>query len=84
MKKTLIIALIAIFTAGPVLADGTYRSKPKVKSDSDTTCVACGIGHGLAWIIKLPFRVVTATTVGLYELVTDQDFSGFEEGYYLI
>ena len=82
MKKALIIVLIAIFTAGPVLADGAYRSKPS--SESDTKCVACGIGHGLAWIIKLPFRLVTATTVGLYELVTDQDLEGFEDGYYLI
>lgn len=83
MKKTLIIALIAIFTAGPVLADGIYRAKPKSET-SDSKCVACGIGHGLAWIVKLPFRLVTATTVGIYELITDQDFDGFEDGYYLI
>jgi hypothetical protein len=90
MKKALIIALLAIFTAGPVLADGVYRSKPShsreshKKSSSDKTCVACGIGNALVWLVKLPVRLVTATSVGLYELVTDQDFSGFEEGYYLI
>jgi hypothetical protein len=84
MKKSLIIALIAIFTAGPVLADGIYKSKPKAKAQSDKKCVACGIGHGLAWVVKLPFRLVTATTVGIYELITDRDLSGFEEGYYLI
>ena len=87
MKKALIIALLAIFTAGPVLADGVYRSKPShshSSHSSDTTCVACGIGEALVWIVKLPVRIVTSTSVGLYELVTDQDFSGFEEGYYLI
>lgn len=90
MKKALFIALLAIFTyaAGPALADGVYRTKPSshshYKSDSDSTCVACGIGEALVWIVKLPFRLVTSTSVGLYELVTDQDFSGFEEGYYLI
>jgi len=85
MKKALIIALLAIFTAGPVLADGVYRTKPAHHSTkSDTKCVACGIGDALVWLVKLPVRVVTSTTVGLYELVTDQDFSGFEEGYYLI
>lgn len=91
MKKALIIALLAIFSVvtSPVLADGVYRSKPSHshtshKSSSDTTCVACGIGEALVWIVKLPVRLVTSTSVGLYELVTDQDFSGFEEGYYLI
>lgn len=89
MKKALIIALLAIFTAGPVLADGVYRTKPgshshKSHYTSDKKCVACGIGSGLVWLVKLPVRLVTATSVGLYELVTDQDFSGFEEGYYLI
>ena len=88
MKKALIIALLAIFTAGPVLADGVYRSKPSHSSSSnyssDKTCVACGVGDALVWLVKLPVRLVTSTSVGLYELVTDQDFSGFEEGYYLI
>lgn len=84
MKKALLIALIAIFTAGPVLAGGSYRSAPVLVEDSDSKCVACGVGKALVWVVKLPFRVVTSTTVGLYELVTDQDFSGFEEGYYLI
>ena len=85
MKKALIIALLAIFTAGPVLADGSYRAKPSHSHSShDNTCVACGVGEALVWVIKLPVRIVTSTTVGLYELVTDQDFSGFEEGYYLI
>ena len=63
---------------------GVHKSKPKAKTSSDKKCAACGIGHGLALVIKLPFRLVTATSVGLYELVTDKDFSGFEEGYYLI
>ena len=91
MKKALIIALIAIFTAvtaSPAMADGVYRVKPHKtshhSSSHDTTCVACGIGSSLVWLVKLPIRLVTSTTVGLYELVTDQDFSGFEEGYYLI
>jgi len=89
MKKVLITALIALFAAGPVLADGYYKSKPKgdhckKHSKSDSNCVACGIGKGIVWIVKLPFRLVTATTVGIYELVTDQDFDGFEEGYELI
>jgi hypothetical protein len=90
MKKALIIALLAIFTAGPVLADGVYRTKPThshtshKKVSSDKTCVACGVGSALVWLVKLPVRLITSTSVGLYELVTDQDFSGFEEGYYLI
>lgn len=91
MKKALIIALLALFTAGPVLADGVYRTRPTThsktthyKSTSDKTCVACGVGNALVWLVKLPVRLVTSTSVGLYELVTDQDFSGFEEGYYLI
>ena len=87
MKKALIIALLAIFTAGPVLADGVYRSKPSHSHKSqysDKKCVACGVGNALVWLVKLPVRLVTSTSVGLYELVTDQDFSGFEEGYYLI
>ena len=90
MKKALIIALLAIFTAAPVLADGVYRTKPTSSKSShssktsDKTCVACGVGNALVWLVKLPVRLVTATSVGLYELVTDQDFSGFEEGYFLI
>jgi hypothetical protein len=82
MKKAILLTLIAIFTAGPVLADGKckYKSEP----NSHGTCVPCKVGTGLVWLVKLPFRVVTATTVGLYELVTDQDLSGFEEGYNLI
>ncbi len=88
MKKTIIIALLAIFTAGPVLADGSYRSEPKSKNGKE--CKLCsgvknsGVVKGLKWIVKLPFRVVTATGYGLYELVTDQDFSGFSEGYHVI
>lgn len=90
MKKTLIIALIAIFSAGPVLADGYYRSAPKkshCKSKDKKCkkcCVVCKTGKVLLWVVKLPVRLVTATSVGVYELVTDQDFSGFEEGYTLI
>ena len=95
MKKALIIALLAIFTAtisSPAIAGGVYKSKPKHSheshyksvSSSDKTCVACGIGSALVWLVKLPVRLVTSTSVGLYELVTDQDFSGFEEGYFLI
>lgn len=87
MKKALIIALLAIFTAAPVLADGVNRTKPTSSHSSktsDKTCVACGVGNALVWLVKLPVRLVTATSVGLYELVTDQDFSGFEEGYFLI
>lgn len=82
MKKAILLALIAIFTAGPVLADGKckYKSEPK----SGHECSTCKVGDALVWLIKLPVRIVTATSVGLYELVTDQDFSGFEEGYELI
>ncbi len=80
MKKALLIALVTIFTAGPVLADGSYRSEPH-HSHNSASCEACKIGDGLLWIVKLPFRIVTSTTVGVYELVTDGDFSGFKEGY---
>lgn len=86
MKKAIVTALIAIFTAGPVLADGKckYKSEPKSTAHGSGTCVPCKVGGGLVWLVKLPFRLVTATTVGLYEIVTDQDMSGFEEGYNLI
>ena len=88
MKKSIIIALLAIFTAGPVLADGSYRSSPKSKSHHDCKMCNkmknCTMVKGLKWIVKLPFRVVTATGVGLYELVADQDFDGFVDGYKLI
>ncbi len=87
MKKTIIIVLLAIFTAGPVLADGSYR--PKSKKDCKQ-CKLCsgvknsGVVKGLKWVVKLPFRLVTATGLGLYELVADQDFDGFADGYRLI
>lgn len=88
MKKSIIIALLAIFTAGPVLADGSYRSSPKSKSNGE--CKICNsikgssIFKAIKWTVKLPFRVVTSTGLGLYELVADQDFDGFVDGYKLI
>ncbi len=86
MKKSIIIALIAIFTAGPVLADGSYRSEPKSKKHCKLCKKAekCSVVKGLAWVVKLPFRVVTATGYGLYELIADQDLDGFVDGYKLI
>lgn len=84
MKKALLIALVTIFTAGPVLADGHYRSEPHHHHSHDAECSACKVGEGLLWIVKLPFRIITSTTVGVYELVTDGDFSGFPEGYHAL
>ncbi|MCE2928352.1 MAG: hypothetical protein LW817_01825 [Candidatus Caenarcaniphilales bacterium] len=88
MKKALLIALVAILTGAPVLADGYHKSKPakkaKEKSDSGKVCATCGLVKALVWTVKLPVRVVTSTGVGLYELVTDGDFTGFKEGYQLI
>lgn len=82
MKKALLIAILSIFISSPVFADGFYRYKPD--SENKVSCVACGLSKAIVWTVKLPVRIVTSTTVGLYELVTDQDFSGFKEGYYLI
>ena len=86
MKKSIIIALLAIFTAGPVLADGSYRSEPKSKHNCKLCngVKNCCVVKGLKWIVKLPFRVVTSTGLGLYELVAEQDFDGFVDGYKLI
>lgn len=86
MKKAMIIALVAVFTAGPVLAGGNYRVEPHKSKDTchKSSCGGCKVLKGLVWVAKLPFRVVTATTVGVYELIADQDFDGFEKGYDLI
>ena len=88
MKKTLLIALIAVFTASPVLAGGNYRVQPHKSKETKECCKKSHDGNsvvkGLVWVVKLPFRVVTATTVGLYELVADQDFDGFRKGYDII
>ncbi len=82
MKKTLLIAIIALLAAGPAFADGSHKKSPKSNSESD--CGPCKLIRGIGWVIKLPIRVVTSTTVGLYDLVTDQTFDGFVDGYKII
>jgi hypothetical protein len=87
MKKTLLIALVAVFTASPVLAGGNYRVQPHKSKETKECCKKSNgnsVVKGLVWVVKLPFRVVTATTVGVYELVADQDFDGFRKGYDII
>ncbi len=85
MKKTLISALVILLAAGPAFADGSGRKSPKCKSCHKKQCCIKKAGgkivDGLEFIVKLPFRLVTATAEGLYDLTVHQDLGGFEDGY---
>lgn len=91
MKKQFTVLAFVLFIASPVLAGGNYRSNPESKFDAakkdscksskDGSCVSCGVAKALGFVIKLPFRLVSATAVGLFELVEDQDLHGFKMGY---
>ena len=91
MMKKLVSSLVILgFVATPAFAGGDYRIEPEVSyvRSHDTDCKACKVGSGLwdatKFVLKLPFRVVTSTGKGVYDLIVDQDFTGFEEGYELI
>lgn len=87
MKKLLFMALAAILMTSPVMADGHHKSKPKAgckTSSKKKSCSSCKISKVLLWTVKLPVRVVTATGVGIYDLVLDQNLKGFKKGYNLI
>lgn len=87
MKKILVVALLAIFAAGPVLADGAHRSEPGSKDSChhhNCKLKDCAIVKGIVWTFKLPFRLVTSTGYGVYDLITEQEFDGFADGYRLI
>ncbi len=86
MKKTLISALVVLLAAGPALADGKGRHSPKHKSCCKKDgCVIKKAGgalvDGLEFIVKLPFRLVTSTAEGLYDLTIHQNLDGFADGY---
>ena len=81
MKK-LVCSIVALaFLATPAFADGYYKSNPDSYKSYDCDC---GLWGGVKFLLKLPFRLVTSTGKGLYDIVVDQDLSGFEEGYNLI
>ncbi len=85
MKKTLISALVILLAAGPAFADGSCRKSPKCKSCHKDGCVIKKAGNllldGLEFVVKLPFRLVTSTAEGLYDLTIHQDLDGFVDGY---
>lgn len=85
MKKQFIVLMLSLFISGPVLAGGNYRSNPETTKKScsvkDKNCKACALTKGLVFVVKLPFRLVASTAVGLYDLVADQTFQGFVDGY---
>ena len=87
MKKLVSSLVVLGFVATPAFAGGDYRSEPSV-SYNDKNCSSCEAGNHLwdatKFVLKLPFRIVTSTGKGVYDLIVDQDFSGFEEGYELI
>lgn len=81
MKKVILAVLIALVSLGsPVLAGGSYRSAPHNHGDG----LGHELGHGLEFLVKLPFRLVTSTLVGVTGIIADQDLNGFEEGYEMI
>lgn len=83
MMKKLISSLVVLgFVSTPAFADGVHKSKPACKKDKCNVC--SGLWKATKFTLKLPFRIVTSTGKGIYDLVVDQDFSGFEEGYDLI
>ena len=86
MMKKLISSLVVLgFVSTPAFADGVYKSKPTCKNNKCKTCnFGCGLWKATKFTLKLPFRIITSTGKGIYDLVVDQDFSGFEEGYELI
>lgn len=87
MMKKLISSLVVLgFVATPAFAGGDYRSEPAVSYSGGQHCDSCAgsLWGATKFILKLPFRLVTATGKGTYDLIVDQDFSGFEEGYELI
>jgi hypothetical protein len=90
MKKTILIALISLFSIAPAFAGAYYKSEPKY-SNSKTCERECCMdkplkctGKGILWLVKLPFRIVTSAIVGVHDLIVDQDLEGFEDGYNVI
>ncbi|MCH2228498.1 MAG: hypothetical protein MK033_12050 [Candidatus Caenarcaniphilales bacterium] len=88
MKKLVSSLVILGFVSTPAFAGGDYRSAPSEVCTYKQDCKACDVGNwlwdGTKFILKLPFRIVTSTGKGVYDLVVDQDFSGFQEGYEII
>lgn len=83
MKKLISSLVVLAFVSTPAFADGVHKSKPACKKGEG--CKVCSkLWKATKFTLKLPFRIVTSTGKGLYDLVVDQDFSGFEEGYDLI
>lgn len=90
MKRTLVIALISLFSFAPAFAGAYYKSKPcpvEHTCEKKECCMkkCCkSAGEGLLWVVKLPFRVLASASAGVYGLLADQDFDGFEDGYNVI
>lgn len=81
MKKLLIVALVTAFASAPAMADGWYRSKPCKKENCMVRKTGHVIGDTLEFVFKLPFRLVSSTAEGVYDLAVDQSFKGFADGY---
>lgn len=87
MKRTIVALLVALIAfSAPAYAGGYFRKGPKHHHSGHHSVrnVTHDASHGLAFLLKLPVRVVTSTTVGLAGIVADQNMDGFERGYNLI
>jgi hypothetical protein len=85
MKKALFIALVTVFAASPVWADGHHRKKPGCKHEECCVKKACkNTCKVLHFVVKLPFRLVASTAAGVYGVLSDFDFDGFKDGYNVI
>jgi hypothetical protein len=57
--------------------------------ENTSNCATCDDDSNWFWdatkfVAKLPFRIVTSATKGIFDILADQDLSGFEEGYEFI
>ncbi len=86
MKRTILAIIALIAFSAPALAGGFYRKAPRHHGHSHNHDHSVGhnLADGLAFLVKLPVRVVTSTTTGVAGMVVNQNTDGFEKGYNLI
>lgn len=94
MKKIVLVLALVIFASSPAFAGGYYRSAPNnapVVSANDSYAFDEGsnsgvdsFADGIAFILKLPFRLVTSTTTGVYGIGAYGNLEGFTDGYNVI
>lgn len=88
MKKVILAVLVAFVTfSAPAFAGGVYRKAPHYHGGhhhNHNHDLGHNLADGLAFLIKLPIRIVTSTTTGVVGVVTNQNLEGFERGYNLI